>query len=164
MVYFWTIVITHSFCHKKNDPAVKILANHRTIDGSRSVGTNSSPFKALAFDVGLKKAPGSSMAKWLESDLESLASRHCGFEYLQGLWILSCEEVFQLAYGMLLVLFGCPACAWNNAQWSTQGLPPPVKMESRHITYTVLVWCKTQLKKYLKSIREWLKVCFNLSS
>jgi hypothetical protein len=31
-----------------------------------------------------------------------------GFESLQGLWILSCEEAIQLAYGMTVVLFRCP--------------------------------------------------------
>ena len=39
-------------------------------------------------------------------DLKSLASDHCGFDSRQGLWILSCEEAIQLAYGT--VLLRCP--------------------------------------------------------
>ena len=34
------------------------------------------------------------------------------------------------------------ACAWTNSRWV---LPPPVKLECRHITFTVLGWHKTQL-------------------
>ena len=36
------------------------------------------------------------------------------------------------------------ARAWNNARWSTWGLHPPVKLESRHKTFIVLVRRKTQ--------------------
>jgi hypothetical protein len=32
-------------------------------------------------------------------DFKSLAPHRCGFESGQGLWILSCEEAIQLAYG-----------------------------------------------------------------
>jgi hypothetical protein len=41
-------------------------------------------------------------------DLKPLAPHHCGFESPQGLWILSCEEAIQLAYGTLVVLLRCP--------------------------------------------------------
>ena len=37
-----------------------------------------------------------------------------------------------------------PVPAWNNACRGTWGLRPAVKLESRHITFTVLVWHKTQ--------------------
>ena len=41
----------------------------------------------------------------------------------------------------------------RNVGGSTWGLPPPVKLESRHVTFTVLVWLKTQQNKtLLKSI------------
>jgi hypothetical protein len=42
-----------------------------------------------------------------------------------------------------------PVCAWNNVQKSTWGLPPPVRLERRHMTYTVSVWHKTQLNKHI---------------
>jgi hypothetical protein len=32
----------------------------------------------------------------------------CGFKSRQGLWILSCEEAIQLAYGTSVVLLRCP--------------------------------------------------------
>ena len=35
-------------------------------------------------------------------DIKSLASHCYGFESLQGLWILSCEETIQPAYGMMV--------------------------------------------------------------
>jgi hypothetical protein len=40
-----------------------------------------------------------------------------------------------------------PVHAWNNARKGTWGLPPPVKLERRHMAYTVLVWRKTQSNK-----------------
>jgi hypothetical protein len=40
-----------------------------------------------------------------------------------------------------------PVHAWNNAGKGTWGLPPPVKLERRQITYTVSVWRKTQSDK-----------------
>jgi hypothetical protein len=36
------------------------------------------------------------------------APHHCGFQSWQGLWILSCEEAIQLAYGASVVLLSCP--------------------------------------------------------
>ena len=41
------------------------------------------------------------------ADLESLAPHRCGFEFCQGLWILSCEEAIQLAYGTSVVQLRC---------------------------------------------------------
>jgi hypothetical protein len=32
----------------------------------------------------------------------------CGFESRQGLWILSCEEAIQPAYGTSVILLRCP--------------------------------------------------------
>jgi hypothetical protein len=40
--------------------------------------------------------------------VDPFAPHHCGFEYQQGLWILSCEEAIKLAYRMLVVVLGCP--------------------------------------------------------
>jgi hypothetical protein len=41
-------------------------------------------------------------------DFKPLAPHRCGFEFQQGLWILSCVEAIQLAYGMSVVLLRCP--------------------------------------------------------
>ena len=40
-------------------------------------------------------------------DLESLALHRCGFKSRKGLWILSCDEPIQLAYGTSDVLLRC---------------------------------------------------------
>jgi hypothetical protein len=40
-----------------------------------------------------------------------------------------------------------PVRACNNARKGTRGLPPPVKLERRQMTYTVSVWRKTQDKQ-----------------
>jgi hypothetical protein len=40
-------------------------------------------------------------------DFKPLAPHRCGFESRQGLWILSCEEAIQLAYGTSVVLLRC---------------------------------------------------------
>jgi hypothetical protein len=37
-------------------------------------------------------------------DFKTLAPHHCGFESRQRLWILSCEEAIELAYGKSVVL------------------------------------------------------------
>ena len=37
----------------------------------------------------------------------SFAPHRCGFESRHGLWILSCEEAFQLTYSTSVVLFRC---------------------------------------------------------
>jgi hypothetical protein len=41
-------------------------------------------------------------------DFKQLAPHRCGFVSRQGLWILSCEEAIQLAYGTSVVLLRCP--------------------------------------------------------
>jgi hypothetical protein len=43
-----------------------------------------------------------------------------------------------------------PVRAWNNARKSTWGLPPPVKLERRDMTYTVPMSRKTQNKQTKK--------------
>jgi hypothetical protein len=40
-------------------------------------------------------------------DFKPLVPHHYGFESRQGLWILSCEEAIQLAYGKSVVLLRC---------------------------------------------------------
>jgi hypothetical protein len=39
-----------------------------------------------------------------------------------------------------------PVRAWNNARKGTWGLPPPVKLERRNMTYSLSMWRKTQNK------------------
>jgi hypothetical protein len=39
-----------------------------------------------------------------------------------------------------------PVRAWNNARKGTWGLPPPVKLDRRDMTYNVSMWRKTQSK------------------
>jgi hypothetical protein len=41
-------------------------------------------------------------------DFKPLAPYRCGFESLQGLWILLSEEATQLAYGTSVILLRCP--------------------------------------------------------
>jgi hypothetical protein len=41
-------------------------------------------------------------------DFKSLAPHRCGFNSQKGLWILSCEEAIQLAYGTSVVRLRCP--------------------------------------------------------
>jgi hypothetical protein len=41
-------------------------------------------------------------------DFKQLAPHFCGFESRQGLWILSCEEAFQLANGTSVFLLRYP--------------------------------------------------------
>ena len=75
--------------------------------------------------------------------LESLALHCCVFEPRQGLWIISCEDSIQLDYANLMVLLKYPLVF----KIIHGGLPPPVKIESRHITFTVSVRRKTQPKE-----------------
>jgi hypothetical protein len=78
-------------------------------------------------------------------DFKLLAPHHCGFETWQGLWILSCEEAIQLAYGTWVVLL---RCLFMQSTWR---LSAPVKMEHCHMTYTVSVWCKNLIKQTIKN-------------
>jgi hypothetical protein len=41
-------------------------------------------------------------------NFKPLNHKRLGLESRQGLWILSCEEAIQLAYGTLVVLLRCP--------------------------------------------------------
>jgi hypothetical protein len=41
-------------------------------------------------------------------DFKQLVPHRCGIESRHGLWILSCEEAIQLAYGTSVVLLRCP--------------------------------------------------------
>jgi hypothetical protein len=59
---------------------------------------------------------------------------------------------YPASYGTLVVLLRCPfmpeimhGCTW--------GLPPPVKLERRNMTYTVSMWRKTQSKQTKKWVR-----------
>jgi hypothetical protein len=71
-------------------------------------------------------------------DFKSPAPYRCEFETRHGLWILSCEEVIQLAYWTLVVLLRCPLMP--EIMQGTWGLPQPVKLEHRDMTYIVLMW------------------------
>jgi hypothetical protein len=62
------------------------------------------------------------------------------FESIQGLWILSCEEATQLAYITSEVLLKCPFVSKiMQGRVPEVFFQPQVKLERRHITYTVLV-------------------------
>jgi hypothetical protein len=37
-----------------------------------------------------------------------LGSHRCGFEFQQGLWIITCKQAIQLAFGTLVVLHRFP--------------------------------------------------------
>jgi hypothetical protein len=75
--------------------------------------------------------------------LWSFVPHRSGFEYRQGLWIISCEEAIQVAYGMLVVLLRCPFVP----EIIHVRTPQPVKLESPHVTCTVLVCHSTQSNK-----------------
>jgi hypothetical protein len=55
----------------------------------------------------LKPKNGRQWTSFKVVDFKPLAPQHCWFEFRQGLWILSCEEADQLAYGASAVLLGC---------------------------------------------------------
>jgi hypothetical protein len=86
-------------------------------------------------------------------DFKPLAPHRCVLESRQGLWILSCEEAIQLAYGTSVVLLRCPfvpeimhgrAPAWC--------LPPPVNVAKWPILCRCDVKPKTkQTKKITKN-------------
>ena len=55
---------------------------------------------------------------------QSLAPRHCRFEFWQVLWFLSCEKVIQFAWHISgPTLSQDPNCAWNYTWWDTWCLP-----------------------------------------
>jgi hypothetical protein len=74
-------------------------------------------------------------------DFKPLAPHRCGFEFRQGLWILSCEEAIQLAYGTSLILLRHPFVP-EIMYWMTQ--------ERRYMTYTLSMWRKTQSNKQIQ--------------
>ena len=85
---------------------------------------------------------GSGICGWVVRvvDLESLVPPHCGFECLLG-------TVDTFMWGRYLASLRnvrgsteLPVCAWNVAGRGTLSLSPPVKLESHHITFTLLVW------------------------
>jgi hypothetical protein len=43
-------------------------------------------------------------------------------------------------------------CGWKNSQKGNWGLPPPVKLDHLHMTYTMSVWRKTQSNKQTKKV------------
>ena len=69
------------------------------------------------------------------------------------LWIISCEEQRNVGYTTQV-----PVRTSNNAHRGTWGLPPPVKLEIRHINFTVLVWRKTIPKKKWLDVFKRIKV------
>ena len=71
-------------------------------------------------------------------DLESLAPHCCGFENRQDNNLAT-----RITYGTSVVLFS----AVFQARRGTWCLPLPVKLEGRHITFTVLVRRKNPTKK-----------------
>jgi hypothetical protein len=97
---------------------------------------------------------GASVSKWLRSS----TSNHLPLTAVgsnppwQGFWILSCEEAIQLAFGTTMVLLRCLFVPEIMHERAPQGLPPPVKLESRQMTEAVLVWRKTQSNKQTPTI------------
>ena len=65
-------------------------------------------------------------------------------QFPQGHLILSCEEAVQLAYGTSMVPLSCP---FESEIIQGEKQEPPVKLESRHITFRVLMRRKTQSKQ-----------------
>jgi hypothetical protein len=57
-----------------------------------------------------------------------------------------------------------PVRVWNNARNGTWGLPPPVKLERRHMTYTVTVWRKPQLNKQTNKLKSWKDYWFSVNT
>ena len=88
-----------------------------------------------AFEVDLH---WKSELEWLESLTWITCPSPLWFRIPLGTWILLCEEAIQLAYGTSVIR------VWNNARSGNWGLPLPEKLESRHITFTVLVRRITQ--------------------
>ena len=70
-------------------------------------------------------------------DLESLAPHRCGLESNSFMW-----RSYPASLGNVE-----PACAWNNARRGSWGLPPPVKLESHHMTFTMLMQRKIQQRR-----------------
>jgi hypothetical protein len=75
----------------------------------------------------------------------TIINSHCyGFEYHQGLWIISCEKATQLAEEMSVVLHRClsmPEIMHRRVM--------ALKLHSRQLTITVLVRHKPNSKCYL---------------
>ena len=81
---------------------------------------------------------GASVAEWTLATFHGHLSRSIDFHvwtFFYFMWIDSSTQV--------------PARAWNNVRRGTWGLPPTVKLESRHITFTVSVRPKTQQKNII---------------
>ena len=66
----------------------------------------------------------------------SLSTHSCRFESRHGVWILSCQEVIQLAYCTSVVLLRCPL-----VPDIMHGVTPEVfrSKKSRYLTFTVPV-------------------------
>jgi hypothetical protein len=96
---------------------------------------------------------GASVAEWLRS----LTSNHLPLtKELNKIWIL--DSLMGGSYPASLRNVGgstqVPVRAWNNARKGTWGLPPPVKLERRDMTYTVSMRRKTQNKQTNKHNRH----------
>jgi hypothetical protein len=83
---------------------------------------------------------GASMAEWLKTTFLSL------------LWVRILTGTFDsFMWGSYPAgSTWVPVRAWNNVWKAAWDLPPPVKLEDRHMTYTLPVWRKTQSNKQIK--------------
>jgi hypothetical protein len=72
-------------------------------------------------------------------NFRSLASHRFDFEFHRNFWILSCEEVIQLAYGMLVVILRYPFLL-EILFGKAPSYSPSVKLECRYMT-RLLCWC-----------------------
>ena len=81
-------------------------------------------------------------------DLESRALHRSRFRNtaIDLMDTFSSEKAIQLAYRTSVVLFRHPLIPEIMHGGELEGLPPSVKLESRHITFTVVVRLKTQQK------------------
>ena len=68
-------------------------------------------------------------------DFEPLAFLRSGFEYRQGLWILSCEEAIRLTYGTSVVLLRCPLMPEIMHGWAPEVFLHQWKLEVSIIIY-----------------------------
>jgi hypothetical protein len=90
-------------------------------------------------------------------DFKPLAPHRCGFESRKGL----CKETIHVAYRMSVVLLRCLFVSetMHGRPPEARGLPSPVKLEHRHMTYESYTGCRYRTE-YLA--RGWHATCLTL--
>ena len=79
-------------------------------------------------------------------DLKSLAHHRCGFNSCPGLWNLFMWGSYPASSWNIGDSTWVSSHAWNNTH--SRAFPPLVKLESRYITFTMLVRHKSQQKNF----------------